>query len=78
VQGVGFRYTVRRIAQALAVTGFVRNLDDGRVELVVEGSAADIDSLMSSIQSAMADNIHDLQTATAPATGQFASFEITS
>ena len=37
VQGVGFRYTVRTLATRFAVTGFVRNLADGRVQLVVEG-----------------------------------------
>ncbi|HIK90432.1 MAG TPA: acylphosphatase [Planctomycetes bacterium] len=38
VQGVGFRWTTSRIAAAYPVTGFVRNLADGRVELVVIGS----------------------------------------
>ena len=38
VQGVGFRYTVRSLASRMAVTGFVKNLPDGRVHLVVEGS----------------------------------------
>ncbi|MEO2015899.1 MAG: acylphosphatase [Fuerstiella sp.] len=38
VQGVGFRWTTNRVATAYPVTGFVRNLADGRVELVVTGS----------------------------------------
>ena len=38
VQGVGFRYTVCRIAEGLDITGFVRNLWDGDVELVAEGA----------------------------------------
>ncbi len=42
VQGVGFRYTAKGVAQRFAVTGFVRNLSDGRVELVVEGDAAEV------------------------------------
>ena len=37
VQGVGFRYAVRSLARRFAVDGFVRNLSDGRVELVAEG-----------------------------------------
>ena len=37
VQGVGFRYTARRIAAGFDVAGYVRNLADGRVELVASG-----------------------------------------
>src|SRR5262245_51276190 len=37
VQGVGFRYTARAAAQSCDVVGFVRNLDDGRVQIVAEG-----------------------------------------
>lgn len=38
VQGVGYRYFVQREADALSVTGFVRNLPDGTVEVVAEGA----------------------------------------
>ncbi len=38
VQGVGFRYTVKSVATGYEVTGTVRNLPDGRVELVAEGA----------------------------------------
>ncbi len=37
VQGVGYRYFVLRQAEALGITGFARNLPDGRVEVVAEG-----------------------------------------
>ena len=39
VQGVGFRYFVERAAAELKLTGFVRNLDDGRVEVYATGPA---------------------------------------
>jgi acylphosphatase len=42
VQGVGFRYFVRREAQALGLAGWVRNLPDGRVEAFIEGLPAQI------------------------------------
>ncbi len=45
VQGVGFRDTVRRHARALGLAGWVRNLPDGRVEILVEGSREDIGRL---------------------------------
>lgn len=40
VQGVGFRYATERAARRIGVTGFVRNLPDGRVEAVFEGTRA--------------------------------------
>ena len=45
VQGVGYRAWCRRAAKALGLHGFVRNLDDGRVEAVVQGDARAIDAL---------------------------------
>ena len=48
VQGVGFRYTVRSLASRTAVTGFVKNLPDGRVQLVVEGPPDEIRVLVGS------------------------------
>ena len=46
VQGVGFRFFTQRVAVDLGIRGFVRNLDDGRVEVVACGTAAAIDMLM--------------------------------
>ena len=42
VQGVGFRFTVRHIAKGFDVTGWVRNLPDGRVELQVTGQEDEV------------------------------------
>lgn len=42
VQGVGFRYWAVREAQAYAVSGYVRNLPDGRVEIVLEGPSEEV------------------------------------
>jgi acylphosphatase len=46
VQGVGFRYTVHRIAACLPVSGYVRNVADGSVELVAEGDPSAVDDLL--------------------------------
>ena len=45
VQGVGFRYFVMREAQALGLAGWVRNLPDGRVEVLAAGDAGLVDAL---------------------------------
>lgn len=50
VQGVGFRYTVKSVASGFEVTGTVRNVDDGRVELIAEGARAELESFRSAIQ----------------------------
>jgi acylphosphatase len=76
VQGVGFRYTARRIAQGFAVTGYVRNLRDGRVELMAEGAPAAIEEFLEALASKMSGNIEDVQTQRGPATGEWAAFEI--
>jgi len=79
VQGVGFRYTTSRIAGGYQVVGFVRNLPDGRVHLVVEGDSAEIARFVTEIEEQMAGNIRsaDKSIKTA-ATGEFLSFEIRS
>ena len=45
VQGVGFRVNCARQAQRLGVSGFVRNMPDGAVEVVAEGDPADVAAL---------------------------------
>lgn len=76
VQGVGFRFTAEAVASRFAVTGFVRNLPDGRVEVVAEGSEAEIDRVQDAVQRAMRDNIRDVATSDGLATGEFSSFRI--
>ena len=49
VQGVGFRATVRHIACGYEVTGTVRNLPDGRVELIAEGEKAELKAFLEGI-----------------------------
>jgi acylphosphatase len=76
VQGVGFRYTVRQLADGFAVTGFVRNLADGRVEVVAEGPPADLDAFMAAIKERMAAYIRNVAVDVRPAIGEFDEFEI--
>jgi acylphosphatase len=76
VQGVGFRYTARRIASRYAVTGYVRNLADGRVELVAEGMPRDVEGLLEAIGDQMGEYIRHFHVTVSPATGQFHQFDI--
>ena len=49
VQGVGFRYLTRTVAEGFEVTGLVRNLLDGRVELVAEGTRSELEAFAQAI-----------------------------
>jgi acylphosphatase len=53
VQGVGFRYTVQNLAQQFDVRGYVKNLPDRRVELVMEGEASEMNDLVNAIEEKM-------------------------
>ncbi len=46
VQGVGFRYFVTRTARPLGLSGWVRNRDDGSVEIVAEGEKRNLEELL--------------------------------
>lgn len=76
VQGVGFRYTTRQIASRHDVTGFVQNLSDGRVYLVVEAVPAEIRRLLGEINQSLGEYIRDVQVAELAASGEFDGFSI--
>ena len=78
VQGVGFRYTVKRLVNGYEATGTVRNLDDGRVELVAEGARAELESLLEAVrQSDVGRFIRREQMDWREAINDFRGFEIT-
>lgn len=76
VQGVGFRYAALRLASGFDVTGFVRNRPDGRVELVAEGPAPQVEGLAQAVRRAMTPNIEAVEAAESVATGEFEGFTI--
>jgi acylphosphatase len=57
VQGVGFRYTVQHMAEGFPVAGHVRNLSNGDVELVAEGSPEAVAGLLASVARRMGEYI---------------------
>ncbi|MCH7527457.1 MAG: acylphosphatase [Planctomycetes bacterium] len=76
VQGVGFRFTTCAVAERFDVTGFVRNLADGRVELVAEGAQADVEAFVSAVSDAMGNLIGETQIRDGEAVGEFSRFDI--
>lgn len=76
VQGVGFRYTTFQVAKEFEVTGFVKNLLDGRVQLDVEGQPAEIDAFVEALQEKMHGFIRKTDRVRDRRTAQFTSFKI--
>ncbi len=76
VQGVGFRYTVKHVAKGFVVTGHVRNLPDGRVELVAEGDEQELARFVMRINEKMEGFIKQVTHLDSPSTGEFADFSI--
>src|SRR5215510_8199864 len=62
VQGVGFRFTVRDIAKGFDVTGWVRNLPDGRVELQVTGDDDEVRAFLDQVAQSELDSLIRKQT----------------
>ena len=77
VQGVGFRYTVKSVATGFEVTGTVRNLPDGRVELMAEGAKDELKAFSQAIhESGLEHFIRNEEISWGEATGEFRGFEI--
>ena len=55
VQGVGFRWQVMQVAGDFVVTGFVRNLEDGTVELLVEGDSSEVSRMIGAVEKKLKD-----------------------
>jgi acylphosphatase len=77
VQGVGFRWSVRQIAKGFDVTGSVRNLPDGRVELLAAGDEAEVRAFLEAIlQSELRAHIKKHSETPLPNPPPFRGFEI--
>lgn len=76
VQGVGFRWRTTRVLQALEVRGYVKNLSDGRVELVIEGDTLALDEALTRVREQLCPYIRRESCEDSSPTGEFQEFGI--
>jgi len=77
VQGIFFRYETRKMAYRRNVTGWVRNLSDGRVEAVFEGEKRDVDEMIAFCRRGPEGAvIKDVEISWEEPTGEFRGFQI--
>ncbi len=78
VQGVGFRYTVKSLVPGYDVLGIIRNLPDGRVELIAEGEQTELEEFLQAVRdSGLRRNIRDEDIGFGEGKENFRGFEIT-
>lgn len=75
VQGVGFRFTAREVAERYELTGFVRNTSDGKVELLLQGQEQDIDNCIDDLQQTF--SVRDTQMEQVEFNSSYESFDVT-
>ena len=76
VQGVGFRYVAQSAAQQLGVAGWVKNLEDGRVEMVCEADETALNNFLDRIRNIFGQYIRDADMGTETPKGKFEGFDI--
>ncbi len=76
VQGVGFRFRTATIARRHAVTGFVRNLPGGDVQMIVDGVPSVVEAFISDVQQQMKHYINEVTRQEVPLDQPLLSFEI--
>lgn len=77
VQGVGYRYSAIHTARRIGVSGWVKNLHDGRVEAVIEGAQADVEQMLAWCrQGPSGGYVSDVEVQYLPYQGEFSSFDL--
>jgi acylphosphatase len=76
VQGVGFRATAAEIAKDYPVTGWVKNLSDGRVQLLAEGPDDAVEKFLAAVRKHWKDNITKEETQKQEPTGKLEGFKV--
>jgi len=76
VQGVGFRFTAERIAIELGISGWVKNLSNGRVEVIAEGAKEKLEDFLTQVNKHFQRYIKDVDIEWSKASGEFKNFGI--
>jgi len=77
VQGVAFRYFTQGVANSLGITGWVKNLDDGRVEIIAEGSSDKIEEFIKLVKKGPSNAVVSrFQVGSEKPSGEFKSFDV--
>lgn len=76
VQGVGFRFTAQRIANRYELTGYVKNLPNGQVEMLVQGNPKDIEGCLRDISESFKSMIRDTHKQKVSVRNKYKSFQI--
>jgi len=76
VQGIGFRFTAENIAAKLGICGWVKNLNDGRVEILVEGEEKTLKDFLAELNQYFAKYIRDTGVEWTEATNKFKDFGV--
>jgi acylphosphatase len=77
VQGVGFRFTALNVANQYQLTGLVKNLPDGTVEMIAQGCSDDITDCVRDISESFGYNVKDTQVEDVPVDPRYRDFKIT-
>lgn len=77
VQGVGFRYITHRAANRYDLSGFVRNLPDGSVEALLQGTAPNIQACLDDLQDTFGGYLRETNTTDQPVNPRYHDFRIT-
>ena len=76
VQGVGFRFTSKQVADQFSVSGWVKNLPNGSVEMIVEGEVSELKRYIAAVKSSTHGNVTDTEITKSDATSEFSGMEI--
>ncbi|MGB9678223.1 MAG: acylphosphatase, partial [Candidatus Ratteibacteria bacterium] len=77
VQGVGFRWYAQRIAKNIDILGWVKNLPDGKVEIIAEGNEENLERFIEELKKGyLGGNIRNIEKIEEKYTGEFKNFQI--